>query len=76
MLARAKSFEIAALIQAVEDAQRPLGVARHAANDDAIGPFGFDRNLISNVQAGPPQRLDRKGHLVLAGDPGHTFTIA
>ena len=51
-------------------------VAIGAADDDCVAAVGLDAYLVARFEAGDGEGLDRERYLVLAGDPGHAFTIS
>jgi hypothetical protein len=67
---------MAGLVKPVEDPQRGHQVRGRAVDDDAVGTLGLDHDLIPGTQTGRLKALDRQGHLMLAGDTWHAFTLS
>jgi len=67
-------LEVTARVEAVEDAERTLGLRKGAPDDDAAGPAGFERDLVICPQASELEHLGWERDLMLAEDPWHAFT--
>jgi hypothetical protein len=72
----AELLQVAGLVEAIEDTECGVKIRSRAVDDDAVRAFRLDHDLVAGPQAGRLKSLDRKSHLMLAGDARHTFTLA
>jgi hypothetical protein len=75
LLASAELRQVLGSVEAVEDTHCPRRVTARSLDHDSIRPLGLDRDLVTGPEAGSIEALDRKGDLMLGGDPGHAFTL-